>query len=84
MDFTFPHDLKIVVDHWRSTRRSIREALPTELRQAITECTSHHPVILIKKALNLDPNHFSMTSSPPVSVRPVDRHWISAKDLFRA
>jgi hypothetical protein len=79
MDSTFPQDLldlKIRVDHWRTTRRFIREALPTELRQAVTECLSCHPVRLIKKALNLDPYRFRMTTSPPVSVRPRDRQRI--------
>ena len=79
MDSTFPQDLldlKLRVDHWRTTRRFIREALPTELRQAVTECLSRHPVRLIKKALNLDPYRFRMTTSPPVSVRPRDRQRI--------
>jgi hypothetical protein len=43
MDVTFPqdlHDLKIRVDHWRTTRWFIREALPKELRDAITESLS--------------------------------------------
>ena len=47
MDSTFPQDLldlKIRVDHWRTTRRFIREALPTELRDAITESLSRHLV----------------------------------------
>ena len=55
MDSTFPQDLldlKICVDHWRTTRRFIREALPPELRQTITECLSRQPVSLINKALN--------------------------------
>ena len=71
MDSIFPQDLldlKLRVDHWRTTRRFIREAIPTELRQAITECLSRHPVRLIKKALKLDPYRFRITSSPPVSV----------------
>ena len=79
MDSTFPQDLldlKIRVDHWRTTRRFIREALPTELRQAVTECLSRHPVRLIKKALKLDPYRFRMTTSPPVSVRPRDHQRI--------
>jgi hypothetical protein len=79
MDSTLPQDLldlKLRVDHWRTTRRFIREALPTELRQAVTECLSRHPVRLIKKALNLDPYRFRMTTSPPVSVRPHDRQRI--------
>ena len=78
MDVTFPqdlHDLKIRVDHWRTTRRFIREALPSELRDAITESLTRHPVRLIKKALKLDPYRFRM-ASPPVSVRPRDHQRI--------
>ena len=78
MDSTFPQDLldlKLRVDHWRTTRRFIREALPTELRDAITESLSRHPVRLIKKALKLDPYRFRM-ASPPVSVRPRDHQHI--------
>ena len=78
MDSTFPQDLldlKIRVDHWRTTRRFIREALPTELRDAITESLSRHPVRLIKKALKLDPYRFRM-ASPPVSVHPRDHQRI--------
>jgi hypothetical protein len=79
MDSTFPQDLlnlKIRVDHWRTTRPFIREALPTELREAITECLSRHPIRLIKKALKLYPYRFRMTSSPPVSVRPRDHQRV--------
>jgi hypothetical protein len=78
MDSTFPQDLldlKIRVDHWRTTRRFIREALPTDLRDAITESLSRHPVRLIKKALKLDPYRFRM-AFPPVSVRPRDHQRI--------
>ena len=78
MDSTFPQDLldlKIRVDHWRTTRRFIREALPSELRDAITESLTRHPVRLIKKALKLDPYRFRM-ASPPVSVRPRDHQRI--------
>ena len=71
MDSTLPQrllDLKLRVDHWRTTRRFIREALPAELIQTITECLSRQPVSLIKKALNLDPYRFRMSNSPPASV----------------
>ena len=56
--------------------RDLSEALPTELRQAVTECLSRHPVRLIKKALNLDPYRFRMTSSPSFSVQPRDHQRI--------
>ena len=78
MDSTLPQDLldlKIRVNHWRTSRRLILEALPKELREAITESLSRHPVRLIKKALKLDPYRFRM-ASPPVSVRPRERQWI--------
>ena len=78
MDSTFPQDLldlKIRVDHWRTTRRFIREALPSELSDAITESLTRHPVRLIKKALKLDPYRFRK-ASPPVSVRPRDHQRI--------
>lgn len=65
MDSNFPQDLldlKNRIDHWRLTRRFVREALPAELREAIIQILSHHPVSLIKKALKLDPYRFRTSS----------------------
>ena len=58
MDSTIPLyllDLKSRLDHWYSTSRFIREALPDQLREAIAETLSRHPVRLIKQALKIDP-----------------------------
>lgn len=66
MDSTFQQkwlNLKIPVDHWLTTSRFIREAIPTELRQAITASLSSHQVRLIKIALNLGPYSFRITST---------------------
>jgi hypothetical protein len=77
MDSNFPQDLpdlKNRIDHWRLTRRFVREALPAELREAIIQILSHHPVSLIKKALKLDRNdrfpllsilYFPFSEPPP-------------------
>ena len=65
MDSNFPQDLldlKNRIDHWRLTRRFVREALPAELREAIIQILSRHPVSLIKKALKLDPYRFRTSS----------------------
>ena len=46
MDSNFPQDLldlKNRIDHWRLTRRFVREALPAELREAIIQILSRHP-----------------------------------------
>ena len=65
MDSKFPQDLldlKNRIDHWRHTRRFVREALPAELREAIIQILSRHPVSLIKQALKLDPCRFRTSS----------------------
>jgi hypothetical protein len=65
MDSNFPQyllDLKIRIDNWLFTRRFIRQPLPVELREAIIQTHSRHPVSLIKKALKTD-LHRSWTSS---------------------
>jgi hypothetical protein len=65
MDSNFPQDLldlKNRIDHWRLTRRFVREALPAELREAIIQILSRHPVSLIKQALKLDPYRFRTSS----------------------
>jgi len=49
MDSNFPQDLldlKKRIDNWRLTRRFVREALPAELREAIIQRLSRHPVCL--------------------------------------
>ena len=63
--FEFPAGLlnrKNRLDHWRHTRRFVREALPAELREAIIQILSRHPVSLIKQALKLDPCRFRTSS----------------------
>ena len=73
MDSNFPQDLldlKHLIDHWRLTRRFIRQALPAELRKAITQTLSRHPDSLIKKALKLDPYRFRTSSVNASSARP--------------
>lgn len=82
MDSNFPQDLldlKNRIDHWRLTRRFVREALPAELREAIIQILSPHPVSLIKKALKLDPYRFrtssvitSSAARPATTVQRID------------
>lgn len=65
MDSNFPQDLldlKNRIDNWHLTRRFVREALPAELREAIIQMLSRHPVSVIKKALKLDPYRFRTSS----------------------
>ena len=64
MDSTFPPDLldlNIRVDHWRITRRFIRETIPTDLPDTINDSLSRHPVSLTKKAVKIDPYRFVIT-----------------------
>ena len=56
MDSNFPQDLldlKNRIDHWRLTRRFVREALPAELREAIIQILSVIPSSRSNRLSNL-------------------------------
>lgn len=58
MQTTIPadlRDLKVRVEHWRATRKHIRQPLPTELKQAVLKICQRHPYGLVRSILKIDP-----------------------------
>ena len=70
-------DLKSRIDQWRNTRQFIRQVMPGDIRPAIAEAASRHPLRLVKKVLKLNPYRFktasSSTPTPTKSTSPLQQ-----------
>ncbi len=75
MQTTIPadlRDLKARLDHWRANRKSIRQPMPAELRQAAVKISRRHPYGLVRRILKIDPwrlNRQAPKKSSPTTAR---------------
>ena len=79
MNSTIPAEvlaLKARLDHWRSTRRHIREQMPDQLREAIAQLARHHSPTLLRRILKVDP--WRMNESPNLKSAPARKKTTAA------